>query len=132
MNFNIDIADTGLANLSEEAKSKLRQCAKEYISDLLSEAARIEEGDRQAGASSEITSSNIMKAASVKRNRNTVEKKTPVWVKICKYISTISCLITGFLFDPTGYSDNLVRLVSFIICLAVACFSTACMLLKEK
>ena len=61
MNFNIDINDTNLANLSNGAKSKLQEQTQEYANDLLKEAVLIEEGDRQEGANSEITSNIIKK-----------------------------------------------------------------------
>lgn len=132
MNFNIEIDDTNLANLSSGAKSKLQEQVKEYANDLLKEAALIEEGDRQEGANSEITSSIIMQAVSVRRNRNYIEKKTPIWLKISKFVSTVSCLITGFLFDPAGYQDGFAKLMGFVICFAIACISTALVFIKEK
>lgn len=132
MNFNIEINNTNLANLSKGAISKLQEQTQEYANDLLKEAALIEEGDRQEGANSEITSNIIMRAVSVRRNRNSIEKKTPGWIVVCKFISTISWAITGFLFDPTGYQDNFAGLISFVICLAIACISTAFELFREK
>lgn len=132
MNFSIEINDTNLANLSSGAKSKLQEQVEEYANDLLKEAALIEEGDRQEGANSEITSNIIMQAVSVRRNRNFIEKKTPVWIKICKFVSTISCLITGFIFDPTGYQDNFMGFMTFVVCFAMACISTALIFIKEK
>lgn len=130
MNFNID--DTNLANLSNGAKSKLQEQTQEYANELLKEAALIEEGDRQEGANSEITSNIIMRAVRVRRNRNLIERKTPKWLIVCKFISTVSWVISGFLFDPSGYQDNFAGLISFIICFAIACISTAFELFKEK
>ncbi len=132
MNFNIDIDDTNLANLSNGAKSKLQEQTQEYANELLKEAALIEEGDRQEGANSEITSNIIMRAVRVRRNRNLIERKTPKWLIVCKFISTVSWAISGFLFDPSGYQDNFAGLISFIICFAIACISTAFELFKEK
>lgn len=132
MNFNINIDDTNLANLSSGAKNKLQEQAQEYANDLLKEAALIEEGDRQEGANSEITSNIIMRAVRVRGNRNLIEKKTPKWLIACKFISTVSWAISGFLFDPTGYQDNFVGLISFIVSFAIACISTAFDLFKEK
>lgn len=132
MNFNIDINDTNLANLSNGAKSKLQEQTQEYANDLLKEAVLIEEGDRQEGANSEITSNIIMRAVRVRRNRNLIERKTPKWLIVCKFISTVSWAISGFLFDPSGYQDNFAGLISFIVCFAIACISTAFELFKEK
>lgn len=132
MNFSIEIDDANLINLSNGAKSKLHEQTKEYAFELLKEAVLIEEGNRSEGANSEITSSIIMQAASVKRNRNPIEKKMPLWLKISKIISTLSCLITGFLFDSTGYQDNFPGLMCFVICFATACISTAIVFVKEK
>lgn len=132
MNFHIEIDDTVAANLSDGAKSKLQEQTKEYAHDLLKEAILIEEGNRQEGANSEITSNIIMQAVSVRRNRNYIPPKTPVWLNICKFVSTLSSLITGFLFDPSGYQNNFQKLMGFIICFAITCISTALVFLKEK
>lgn len=132
MDLNIEIDDTNLVNLSSGATRTLQEQTREYANDLLKEATLIEEGDRQEGANSEITSNIIMKAVSVRKNRNLIEEKTPTWLKVCKIISTVSCLVTGFLFDLAGYQDNLAELIGFVICFAIACISTAFVFLKEK
>jgi len=132
MNFNIEIDDTVVVNLSDGAKCKLQEQTKEYAHDLLKEAILIEEGNRQEGANSEITSNIIMQAVSIRRNRNNIQGKTSIWLNICKIISTISSLVTGFLFDPSGYQDDFGKLMGFIICFAITCISTALVLLKEK
>lgn len=105
--MNVHIDDTNLVNLSGGAKEKLCEQTKEYADELLKEANLIEEGNRAVGAQSEITSNIIMQAANVKKSRYFAENKPPIWLKIAKIVSTLSCLVTGFLFDTNGYQDNL-------------------------
>lgn len=132
MNFNINIDDTNLVNLSNGARVKLREQTEKYANDLLKEAALIEEGDRQEGANSEITSNIIMRAVRVRRNKNSIERKTPKWLIVCKFISTVSWAISGYLFDGSGYQDNFAGLIGFIVCFAIACISSAFEFFKEK
>lgn len=130
MNINITIDDNILTNLSNGAKNQLNKQTEIYIKELLKEANLIEEGIRENEANSEITSNIIMQA--VRKNKNYIEKKTPTWLKICKIVSSISCVITGFLFDINGYQNNAKGLIGFIICFAVACSSTVTMHIKES
>jgi len=47
-------------------------------------------------------------------------------------ISTFSTLITGFLFDASGYGHNFMKLIFFIIFLIIASVSTAIQFVLEE
>lgn len=129
--MDIKIKDDLLNNFSGNAKEKLKERTIEFAEELIREANLIEEGHRAAGAKSEITSNIVMQAAMVKRTLG-FDRKTPKWLKVCKAVSVLSCATTGFFFDPTGYEGNLLMLIAFVGCFAIACVSTALMFIKEN
>lgn len=129
--FEIEL-DDDLSSLTEGAKNKLSEETKSFATELLREAIRIEEVERQEGANCEITSSIVMQAVRVKKYKRHSEKGIPMWLKIVKILSSISLMITGFLFDQNGYQNNMLKLISFIIIFAIACISTAVVYIKEK
>ena len=128
----IELEEDSLSSLTEGARNKLSEQTKSFAKELLHEAIRIEEGEREEGANCEITSSIVMQAGIVKKYRNYSEKNTPMWLKIVKILSPISFSITGFLFDLNGFENNMLKLIGFIIAFAIACVSTAVVYMKEK
>lgn len=128
--MEINIKDDLLVDFSGNAKDKLKERTVAYAEELIKEARLLEEGQREDGAKTEITSNIITRAAMVKRTIG-IEKKEPTWLKICKIVSVISCAMAGFFFDPNGYTDKLAMLIAFIVFFAVACVSTVLMFIKE-
>lgn len=128
MDINLD--EKLFDNFSHNAKDKVKDRTINYAHELIKEANLIEEGQRQDGAKAEVTSNIVMQASLVKRTIGSNNKK-PKWLIACRIISVISCLITGFFFDPNGYKDNLTMLIAFIISLSIACISTAVAIFKE-
>lgn len=88
----------------------------------IKEANLIEEGIREDGASTEITSNIVLQA--VRKNKTYHNKKSNKTLLITKIVSALSLLITGFLFDSSGYQNNKMGLIAFVICLIVASVST--------
>lgn len=130
MIVNIDIEDKRIENLSSSAKITLCQQLTTYAEYIICEANLIEDGNREAGASREITSNIILQA--VRKNKSTTIKKKTYVLIIIKIISAFSLLITGFLFDSNGYQNNITKLVLFIVALIVACVSTVLQFVKEE
>lgn len=128
--MEINIKEDLLVDFSGNAKDKLKERTIAYAEELIREARLLEEGQREDGAKTEITSNIITRAAMVKRTIG-IEKKVPRWLKICKIVSVISCAMAGFFFDPNGYTDKLAMLIAFIIFFAIACISTVLMFIKE-
>ncbi len=128
--MEINIKEDLLVDFSGNAKDKLKERTLVYAEELIREARLLEEGQREDGAKTEITSNIITRAAMVKRTVG-IEQKVPRWLKICKIVSVISCAMAGFFFDPDGYTGKLAMLIAFIVFFAIACVSTVLMFIKE-
>ena len=129
MAIQISIEDNQIEGLSENAKITLKKQVLEYASDVIKEANLIEEVIREDGAKKEITSNIIMNA--VKKHKNYIIKKPFKPLIACKIVSSLSLLITGFLFDLNGYQNNAGKLIAFIVLLVIACITTVLQHIKE-
>jgi hypothetical protein len=118
----INIVDDKVDNFSDEAQTTLKKQIEKYADDIIKEANLIEEGIREDGASTEITSNIVLQA--VRKNKTYHNKKSNKTLLITKIVSALSLLITGFLFDSSGYQNNKMGLIAFVICLIVASVST--------
>nr|WP_195638505.1 hypothetical protein [Enterocloster bolteae] len=118
----INIVDDKVDNFSNEAQTTLTKQIEKYADDIIKEANLIEEGIREDGASTEITSNIVLQA--VRKNKTYHNKKSNKTLLITKIVSALSLLITGFLFDSSGYENNKIGLIAFVICLIVASVST--------
>ena len=122
MAVQINIVDDKVDNFSDEAQTTLKKQIEKYADDIIKEANLIEEGIREDGASTEITSNIVLQA--VRKNKTYHNKKSNKTLLITKIVSALSLLITGFLFDSSGYQNNKMGLIAFVICLIVASVST--------
>lgn len=118
----INIVDDKVDNFSNEAQTTLTKQIEKYADDIIKEANLIEEGIREDGASTEITSNIVLQA--VRKNKTYHNKKSNKTLLITKIVSALSLLITGFLFDSSSYENNKIGLIAFVICLIVASVST--------
>lgn len=130
MAIQVNIADEKIDNLTTDAQATLKKQMEKYADDIIKEANLVEEAIREDGASTEITSNIILQA--IRRNKNHSSKKSNKLLLIFKIVSALSLLITGFLFDANGYQDNTIRLVLFIIVLAIACVTTVLQFVFEE
>ena len=97
--------------------------------DIIKEANLIEEAFREDGASAEIISNHVLQA--VRKNKTNHHRKPNRFLIITKIISSLSLLVTGFLFDSAGYQNNVGKLIAFIVCLIVASVSTVLQFVLE-
>lgn len=74
--MEINIKEDLLVDFSGNAKDKLKERTLVYVEELIREARLLEEGQREDGAKTEITSNIITRAAMVKRTVG-IEKKVP-------------------------------------------------------
>lgn len=130
MAIQVNIDENKVDNFSNDARTTLKKQLEKYADDIIKEANLIEEILTDDGASIEITSRTILQAA---RKNETYhgKKKKNVGSVITKTVSALSLLLTGFLFDSTGYQDSTVRFIAFIISLIVACVSTVLQFVLE-
>lgn len=129
MAIQVDIDDSKVDNFSIGAQTTLKLQIEKYADDIIKEANLIEEALRENGASTEITSNNILQA--IRKNRTSCSKKTKWSLLIAKIVSSLSLLITGFLFDSDGYQNNIIKLIMFTVCLVIACVSTVLQFVLE-
>ncbi len=129
MEIQILIADNRIENLSHGALITLKDQVNQYVDNVVKEAILIEEGNRENGAKKEITSNIILNA--VRKHKNYQIKKPSKTMITVKIASPLSILITGLLFDSTGYQNNTGKMIVFIIFLIVACISTVIQYVKE-
>ncbi len=122
MSVHVNIDDSKIDNFSIDAQTTLKKQIEKYADDIIKEANLIEESLREDGASTEITSNNVLQA--VRKNRTNHSRRPNRLLIITKIVSTLSLLVTGFLFDSAGYQNNIIKLIAFIFCLIVACVST--------
>ena len=130
MTIQINIDDHKINNFSNGAKTTLKKQMGKYADDIIKEANLIEEAIREDGANTEITSNIVLQA--VRKNKNNQSKKPNRFLLITKITSSFSLLITGFLFDSSGYQNNVIKLIAFIICLIIASVSTALQFVFEE
>lgn len=129
MAIQVNIDDSKIDNFSVGAQTTLKKQIEKYADDIIKEANLIEEALREDGASTEITSNNVLQA--VRKNKTNHNKKPNKSLLITKIVSSLSLLVTGFLFDSAGYQDNVIKLIAFIVCLIVASVSTVLQFVLE-
>lgn len=126
----VNIDDNKIDNFSDGAQTTMKKQMEKYADDIIKEANLIEEAIREDGANTEITSNIVLQA--VRKNKSNPRKKPNQVLLITKIISSFSLLITGFLFDSSGYQNNVLKLIAFVVCLIVASVSTVLQFVFEE
>lgn len=129
MAIQVNIDDNKIDNFSVDAQTTLKKQIGKYADEIIKEANLIEEDLREDGASTEITSNYVMQA--VRKKKINHNKKPNRVLLITKIVSSLSLLLTGLLFDSTGYQENVIQLIVFVISLIVACVSTVLQFVLE-
>lgn len=130
MAIQVNIDENKVDNFSNDARTTLKKQLEKYADDIIKEANLIEEILTDNGVNIEITSRTILQAARKNETYHGKRKKN-VGLVITKTVSALSLLLTGFLFDSTGYQDSTVRFIAFIISLIIACVSTVLQFVLE-
>lgn len=129
MAIQINIDNNKINNFSNGAQTTLVKQIEKYADDIIKEANLIEEGNREDGAGTEITSNIVLQA--VRKNKTYHSRKPDRLLFFSKLVSTFSLLITGFLFDSSGYQNNVPKFFSFIVCIIIASVSTVLQFVLE-
>ena len=130
MNINFNIPDNQVNNFSSGARSSLEKETEKYALSIIKEAKRIEEGTRENGANTEVTSNMILIA--VQKKRFSSKKKTSIKGIIIKAVAALSSLFTGGFWDLEALQNSSGRLITFIILLMIACASTILLFVYEE
>lgn len=131
MALQVNIADDKIDNLSIEAQATLKEQIERYANDIIKEANLVEEGHREHGASTEITSNIILQAVrSYRIHRN---KKTKRYLLYLKILSTLTLWLSGFLFDTMrSQNDSKVLFWASVIVLIIAVATTVLQFVNEE
>lgn len=121
--IQITIDEDKIDNFSNDAQTTLKKQIDKYTDDIIKEANLIEEGIRENGASTEITSNIVLQAVRKNKTYHNKKKSNKILL-ITKVVSALSLLITGFLFDSSGYENNKLGLIAFVVFLIIASVST--------
>lgn len=128
--IQINIDENKVDNFTDQARDTLKEQMGKYADNIIKESNLLEESIREDGANAEITSTIVMQA--VRKYKSDTRKKPSNNRWIIRVVSTFSTLITGFLFDASGYGHNFMKLIFFIICLIIASVSTAIQIVLEE
>ena len=128
--IQVNIDEKKVDNFTDQARDKLKEQMGKYADNIIKESNLIEESIREDGAIAEITSTIVMQA--VRKSKNDTRKKPRNRMIIIRIVSSFSILITGFLFDASGYGHNFMKLIFFIIFLIIASVSTAIQIVLEE
>lgn len=130
MAIQVNIDDNKVDNFSVDAQATLKKQVEKYADDIIKEANLIEEDFREDGASTEISSNNVLQA--VRKKKTNHNKKPNRGLLITKIVSSFSLLLTGFLFDSNGYQNNANKMIAFVVFLIVASVSTVLQFVLEE
>ena len=128
--IQVNIDEKKVDGFTDQARDTLKEQMGKYADNIIKESNLIEESIREDEANAEITSTIVMQA--VKKYKSDTRKKLSNNRWIIRVVSTFSTLITGFLFDASGYGHNFMKLIFFIICLIIASVSTAIQIVLEE
>lgn len=128
--IQINIDENKVGNFTDQARDTLKEQMGKYADNIIKESNLIEESIREDGANAEITSTIVIQA--VRKSKSDIRKKPRSRRIIIRVVSSFSTLITGFLFDASGYGHNFTKLIFFIIFLIIASVSTAIQIVLEE
>lgn len=113
MAIQVNIDENKIDNFSDSAQTTLKKQIEKYADDIIKEANLIEEAIGEDGANTEITSNIILQA--IRKNKSNPRKKHSRLLLITKIVSSLSLLVTGFLFDSSGYQNDVIKLILFVL-----------------
>lgn len=128
--IQVNIDEKKVDNFTDQARDTFKEQMGKYADNIIKESNLIEESIREDGANAEITSTIVMQA--VRKYKSDTRKKPSNNRWIIRAVSSFSTLITGFLFDVSGYGHNFTKLIFFIICLIIASVSTVIQFVLEE
>lgn len=128
--IQINIDENKVDNFTDQARDTLKEQMGKYADNIIKESNLLEESIREDGANAEITSNIVMQA--IRKSKSNKRKKSSNRLIIIRIVSTFSTLLTGFLFDASGYEHNFMKQFCFIIFLIIASVSTVVQFVLEE
>ena len=103
--MEIQIPDDDLKGFNPQASAKLGEATEEFVSDMITEANRIESGRNTTSGTPEITSS-MVNDARVLIRRGLVQPRRNIGMKVLRVLSAVLALVAGFMYDTTRLQDG--------------------------
>lgn len=127
--MNIEFPDNDLNGFNEHSKLKFIESVKEFGTDLITEANRLESERNNASAVPEITSS-MVNDANILIRRGLIKPKRRKWYWFLKVGSPLLSLATGILYDSAKLVDK-TYMFFFILVLVATVLAVTISAVKE-
>ena len=126
MQITIDIPDDKVSGYTDNAKDRLKKLTEEYVSDIISEAEKVEKMFHEKGASADITDNIIFQAS----RRNKTEKKKDIKLILFRIVAEILLFVAGCMFIPERFinSNQSLDIVYFSFFLIVVTITLICVI----
>jgi hypothetical protein len=129
MKVTIDISDEKFANVSTTAKTQFANALKDFGSDVLDEASRLESTHRSTSLNPEVTATDINDAVFfVKRHGG---RRISMRLIIHKSIAFLSTLATGGIFNVEKFKDS-TYVFWFLVLMGVALVSQVLLFVNNR
>jgi hypothetical protein len=112
--MDIELEESDLDGFNGQAKSKLKEAATSFVSDLIEESNRLESKNNSSGGEPEVTSSNVADADILVR-KGLSQNKKGYGTKAIRIIAALLPLVVGAMYDSTKLQDSAYMLIFVIV-----------------
>jgi hypothetical protein len=129
MKVEFDIFDETIQNFSVQARTEITRQSKRIAEEIIKEASLIEAGQKVSDAQTEVTHSNVIRAAT--SPRMVFRRKKRWWLKIIQILSSLSSIVVGSLFDTSKFVETS-HVIWFIIMSFIAIGTTVYLTFNQE
>jgi hypothetical protein len=116
--MEIEIDESDLVGFNTQAKAKLKESTKDFISDLIEESHRLESKSNTSGGAPEVTSSNVSDA-NILVTKGLSHTKKGLGSRVIRIIAALLPLIVGAMYNPTNL-QNSAYMLTFVVVVTLA------------
>jgi hypothetical protein len=129
MAVTIIIADSDLSGLSAPARQQLETTVREFSTDLISEANRLEAANRSPSDAPDVNAQ-MVRDASIFVRKGMARKSPSIWVRVGRVAAAVLSLIVGVAWDKDKLQDS-TYLVTFGLLFAAAFIAVTVVATKD-
>ncbi|HDS7240734.1 TPA: hypothetical protein QH442_002278 [Morganella morganii subsp. morganii] len=129
MNLKVEIQKKDLEGFTSGAKDSLKKAVLSYSRELIEESNRIEVDRNSNSRESEVTGAIVDDAVFHMKRGLAKPKKNKIMIA-CKIASPLASMFSGWLYDPTKFSQGN-HIMFFIIAVVISLISTTIIVIKE-
>ena len=129
MPIDIRIEENALTGFSGQAKDHLKSAVRDYSTELIDEANRIEAGRNAVGGTPEVTQSMVSDAVVLIRRGLRVHKSA-MGIRVLRVLSAVLSLLVGILYNESKLQNG-AYMSLFIFVVAGAILSVTIAAIKE-